>query len=75
MDQKAAVQFDGSATLTVAGELLPSSPQVHDALAALLDEKNPPTVSVEFKNTNNVLTYTLTFSRGPQAPTEEESSS
>jgi len=68
--QNAKVEFDGIATLKVSGELLPDSPAVHDSLAALLDEANPPTVSLDFKNTNNVLTYCLTFSRPTEAAKE-----
>jgi hypothetical protein len=74
MEQKAVVTLDhqlkdakGKAlphpltSLTIKGELLPESPIVHHILAALLDEKNPPQVNVEFKNVNNVLTYSVAF--------------
>lgn len=70
MRQNATATFDGRTNLEVAGELLPVNPGEHDALAALLDEKNPPEVSVEFKNTGNVLSYTLKFSR--PAPVTDE---
>jgi hypothetical protein len=48
-------------TLTVKGELLPPIPIQHHILAELLNEKNPPKVSVEFKNVNGVLTFSVVF--------------
>lgn len=74
MDQKATIAFDPeNKSLKIVGELLPDNPQVHDAAAELLNEADPPTVSVEFTNVNNVLSYSLTFSRS--APTIENSGS
>jgi hypothetical protein len=49
-------------SLKIEGELLPDSPLVHQMLAALLDKRNPPQVSVTFKNERNVITYAVTFS-------------
>ena len=71
VNQNAKVEFDGRTNLTVSGEFLPFSEGEHDALVALLDDKNPPVVSVEFKNDNSVLRYTLSFSRPAVAPDEK----
>lgn len=70
VNQNAKVEFDGRTNLTVSGEFLPFSEGEHDALVALLDEANPPQVSVEFRNEKSVLSYTLSFSRPAVAPEE-----
>jgi hypothetical protein len=62
MEQKATVAFDGQkGTLVISGELLPDTPIVHHILAALLNEDDPPKTEVDFKQVNNVFTYSLTF--------------
>ena len=48
-------------SVVLAGELLPSTPLEHEVLVALLSDKNPPDVDVEFTNTNNVLGYKVTI--------------
>jgi hypothetical protein len=47
-------------SLVVKSELLPTTPIEHQVLVAMLTGKKAPNVDVEFDNTNNVLSYTLT---------------
>jgi hypothetical protein len=71
MEHKTTVTYDvlpdTSRPLVVQGEFLPHTQQEHESLASLLDEANPPQVSVEYKNANGVLSYTLTFSKAAKA--------
>jgi len=70
VNQNAKVEFDGRTNLTVSGEFLPFSEGEHNALVALLDEANPPQVSVTFRNEKDILSYTLSFTRPAVAPEE-----
>ncbi len=63
MDQKATVRFDAQAgTLTIAGELMPHSPQVHDLLVDLV---GGGMASLDgdggFDVNSNIVTYSFTF--------------
>ena len=56
-----AVFEPGIKMLTISGSLVAMNELEHEQLAALLDEKDVPEVSVEFKNVNDVLSVSIKF--------------
>lgn len=66
MQQNATLNFEPvGKVLKISGEIIPATPDEHDVLVKLLDEANPPEVSVEFKTVNNIVTYSLVFKEKP----------
>lgn len=63
VEVKAVGTFDPQAgTLTIDLEMLPSNELMHEMLAALLDESEKPSVSVEYTNVRDVIAGKVLFS-------------
>jgi hypothetical protein len=63
VEVKASGNFDPQAgKLTISLQILPSSELAHEMLAALLDESEKPSVTVEYTNVRDVLSGKVVFS-------------